>query len=151
MGTATSDSAPLEWDHLPEEYDPHAFVPRRPFGLIAICGAIAFASIVVIVAAAFYLIGTYLGGWLPAGSLPASLTILNGLSPLSAGILLVFGGAMIGVATALWRQETWAFYTVVTVLVGGIAYLLVTATLGILLVVLAGLFLYLIAVRHYFY
>ncbi len=152
MGTTSHTNSPvLEWDHLPEEYDPHAFVPRRPIGLAVVCALLAFGSVVLILAAVFFFLGTYVASWIPAGALPNSITILGGLSPVSAGILLTFGGAMIGVATALWRQEPWALYTVFVVLIGAMVYLLATGTITVLLVVLFGLFLYLVAVRNYFY
>lgn len=150
MSPATQHST-VKFDHLPEAYDPHAFVPRRPIALALFCALLAAAAVAVVLASIFYLMGTYLSGWFPAGTLPSSLTVLNGLTPLSAGVLLLLGGAMVGVATALWRQETWALYTVLAALTGGMAYLLATATFTVLLVVLALLFLYLVAVRNYFY
>ncbi|MGI0055135.1 MAG: hypothetical protein ACREB9_03970 [Thermoplasmata archaeon] len=150
MSTATQRPS-IEFDHLPEVYDPHAFVPRRPIGLAIFCTLMAAAAVALVLASIFYLIGTYATGWLPSGALPDSLTVLRGLTPLSAGVLLVFSGSMIGVATALWRQETWALATVLVVVTGGLIYLLSTATFTVLMVVLALVFLYLVAVREYFY
>lgn len=141
----------LEFDHLPDTWNPQAFVPRRPIGLAVLCATIAAVSVGMIVASIFFFLGTYASGWLPSDVLPSSTTILGGLTPLSASVLVVFGGGLIGVSTALWRQEPWALYTVEAILVGGIVYLLATATFTVLLVLLALIFLYLVAIRAYFY
>lgn len=152
MSPATTHTpATVEFDHLPEAWQPQAFVPRRPLGLAVVSIVIALGATVLILASIFYLIGTYASGWLPAGTLPTSLTILTTLTPLSAGVLLVLGGTLIGVSTALWRQETWALYLLYVFTIGGSAYLILTATFTVLLVLLLLLFLYLVAVRHYFY
>ncbi len=153
MSPATPHShAPvIEFDHLPETWTPEAFVPRRPVGLALVSILIAVSAVSFILASIFYLIGTYASGWLPSGVLPASLTVLTSLTPLSAGVLVVFGGALIGVATALWRQETWALYILYVFTVGGMVYLLATGTINILFLLLVLLFFYLAAVRHYFY
>lgn len=150
MSPATHAPA-VEFDHLPDSWQPDAFVPRRPVGLAAVSILIAAGALVLILGAIFYLIGTYASGWLPAGTLPASLTVLTTLTPLSAGVLIVFGGALIGVSTALWRQETWALYLLYAFSIGGMAYLIVTDAFTVLLLLLALLFLYLVAVRKYFY
>jgi hypothetical protein len=82
---------------------------------------------------------------------PASFLILNSVDVVGAGILLVLGVVLIGVATALWHQETWALWTTVVVLFFGLAYLFFTAYFTVLFLVLLVLFIYLIAVRHHFY
>ena len=147
MSTATR-SSPIEFDHLPAAWRPEAFVPRRPVGLAFVSFFIALSAMVLLLASIFYFIGTYASGWLPSGVLPASLTVLTTLTPLSASVLLVFGGTLIGVATALWRQETWALYLLYVFTVGGVVYLLTTGAFTVLLVVLILLFLYLVAIRH---
>jgi hypothetical protein len=141
----------VEFDHLPESWEPEAFVPRRPAGVAFVSILIAMGATVLIVASVFYLIGTYASGWLPAGVLPASWTVLTSLTPLSAGVLLVLGGALIGVSTALWRQESWALYILYVFTIGGVVYLLATGAFTVMLLLLVLLFLYLVAVRHYFY
>lgn len=150
MSPATH-SPTIEFDHLPETWEPEAFVPRRPVGLAFVSILIALGAVVLILASVFFLIATYASGWLPSGALPSSLTVLTSLTPLSAGVLLVFGGALIGVSTALWRQETWALYMLYLFTVGGAIYLLATGSINVLLVLLGLLFLYLVAIRHYFY
>lgn len=150
MSPATH-SPTVEFDHLPENWEPDAFVPRRPVGLALVSILIALGATVLILAAVFFLIATYASGWLPAGTLPTSLTVLTTLTPLSAGVLLVLGGALIGISTALWRQETWALYMLYAFTVGGSAYLVATASFNLLLLLLVGLFLYLVAIRNYFY
>lgn len=151
MSPATTHAPALEWDHLPEAWEPEAFVPRRPVGLALVSILIALGATVLILGSIFYLIASYASGWLPTGVLPDSLTVLTSLTPLSAGILLVLGGALIGISTALWRQETWALYMLYVFTVGGVIYLLATGAFTVLLVLLVLLFLYLVAVRHYFY
>lgn len=141
----------VEFDHLPETWEPEAFVPHRPVGLAFVSILIALGATVLVLASVFYLIGTYASGWLPSGVLPASLTILTTLTPLSAGVLLVLGGALIGISTALWRQETWALYVLYLFTVGGSLYLLATGAFNVMLLLLAILFFYLVAIRHYFY
>ncbi len=151
MSPASEATAPLEFDHLPETWNPQAFVPRRPLGLALFCAAMAFFSVVVVVVAVFYFIGLYAPSWLPFSGAISSADVIASLSPLTAMLLLLFGGTMIGVATALWRQEPWALYTTYAAFIGAMAYLLATGTFVVLLLVVALLFLYLVSVRNYFY
>ncbi len=151
MPPAIEASNPLEFDHLPDTWDPHAFVPRRPVGVAIVSTAMAFLAVAAIVASIFYFIGLYAPGWLPFQGAVSSEDVIADLSPLTAAVLLAFAVTIIGVATALWRQEPWALYTSYAVMIGGMAYLLVTGTFVVLLLVLALAFLYLVSVRHYFY
>ena len=151
MAPATEVSNPLEFDHLPDTWNPQAFVPRRPVGLALFCAAMAFVAVVAVVASIFYFIGHYAPSWLPFGGAVSAADVIAGLSPLTAALLLVLAGTILGVATALWRQEPWALYTTYVGLIGGMAYLLATGTFVVLLLVLAVVFLYLVSVRHYFY
>lgn len=143
---AESYSTAVEVDHLPPRWDPTPPRPSLPVGVAILSVLVAISGAVVVISAILILLNAFLGF-----VVPESLLILNSVDPIGAGILLVVGVVLIGVATALWRQETWALWTTVVVLFLGLAYLFFTAYFTVLFVVLLVLFIYLIAVRHHFY
>jgi hypothetical protein len=63
----------------------------------------------------------------------------------------VLGGAVIAVARALWDLERWSLYLGVGGTFFGLTYLFFTSQITILFLLLLGLFVYLLSVRHHFY
>lgn len=141
-----------EFDHLPESWETFAYVPRRPYGIALLSVLIAAAGVLAIVGATFYLVSTYMGWAMPAVLLPTSPDFAGVLGgPFAALVTLGVGGVGLGVATALWRQEVWALWTVTALAFAGIVYLLFTSSYTVLLVLLVVLLLYALVVRRYFY
>ena len=132
--------------HLPPRWEPTAVVPTLPIGVAVLSVLIAIAGLVVLLAGALFLLNTYL-----ANVVPATLLIVQSVDPIGAAVLMVFGAILLSVATALWRLEAWALWTTVVVLFLAIAYLFFTASITVLFLVLLGLFIYLLTVRHHFY
>ncbi len=141
-----------EFDRLPESWETFTHVPRRPIGVALISVLIAAVGVLAIGGAAFYLLAHYLGWATPTTVLPTSFNFAEVLGgPFGALVSLVVGGVALGLATALWRQEVWALWTVTGFAFAGLAYLLFTGSYTVLLVLLAALVVYLLAVRRYFY
>jgi len=82
---------------------------------------------------------------------PPSLEIFPSIDVYGAAVLAVLGAALIGIATSLWRQETWALWTTIVLVFATAAYLFFTDYITVLFLVFVVLFLYLISVRRYFY
>ena len=152
MSTATHGRASsagggsVEVSHLPPHWEPTPVRPLLPVGVAILSVLIALVGVVVMVSGILYLLNAY-----APGLVPPELLILSGVDVVGAAILILFGGVMIGVATALWRQERWALWTTVVVTFGALAYLFFTASITVLFLVLLVLFIYLLAVRRHFY
>jgi hypothetical protein len=82
---------------------------------------------------------------------PSSLEIFQSIDLYGAAILAILGAALLGIATSLWRQETWALWTTLVLVFATAAYLFFTGSITVLFLVFVILFLYLISVRRYFY
>ncbi|MGI0156676.1 MAG: hypothetical protein ACREDE_11175, partial [Thermoplasmata archaeon] len=68
-----------------------------------------------------------------------------------AAIVVILGAALLGIATALWRQETWALWTTIVLIFAATTYLFFTGSITVLFLIFVVLFVYLISVRRYFY
>ncbi len=93
-----------------------------------------------------FLLNAYLGN-----VVPISLLIVRSVDPLGAAILVLLGAVLLAVATALWRQETWALWTTIVVVFLTLAYLFFTDSITVLFVLFLLLFMYLFSVRRHFY
>ncbi len=146
MSGSTSADSPVTFDRLPERWEPTPVVPRRPLGVALISVLIALFGLVLLLGGLLFLLSIYLGAFVPA-----SLELIPSLDLWGAGIVAILGAALIGVATALWDQETWALWTTIVLVFAAATYLFFTESITILLLVLVVLFVYLISVRRYFY
>jgi len=144
--SATSADAPVTFDRLPERWQPTPAVPRRPLGVAVISVLIALFALVLLLAGLLFLLATYFGTFVPP-----SLELIPSLDVLGAGIVTILGAALIGVATALWDQETWALWTTIVLVFATTTYLFLTESITVLLLIFIVLFVYLISVRRYFY
>ena len=132
--------------HLPPRWEPTRVVPSLPIGVAILSVLIAIAGLVVLLAGALYLLNSYAGT-----IVPGNLLIVKSVDPIGAAILVLLGAILLSVATALWRQETWALWTTVVVVFLILAYLFFTASITVLFVLVLVLFIYLLTVRHHFY
>ncbi|MCI4339376.1 MAG: hypothetical protein L3J68_03480 [Thermoplasmata archaeon] len=145
--TATSSGdAPVTFDRLPAPWQPTSVVPRRPLGVAIISVLIAMFAVVLVLAGVLYLLSTYLQTFVPA-----SLELIPSLDLWGAAIVALLGAALLGIATSLWRQETWALWTTVVLIFATTTYLFFTGSITVLLLIFIVLFVYLISVRRYFY
>ncbi|MGI0071080.1 MAG: hypothetical protein ACRECT_03290 [Thermoplasmata archaeon] len=148
-GTSTasaSGDAPVTFDHLPPSWSPTPVVPGRPLGVAVISVLIALFAVVLVLAGILFLLSGYLGNFVPS-----SLDLIPSLDFVGAVIVAILGAALLGIATSLWNQETWALWTTLVLVFGTIAYLFFTDSIDLLLLVFVVLFVYLISVRRYFY
>jgi hypothetical protein len=136
----------VEIAHLPRVWHPLLPTPRLPIGVGLLAIGVAALGLVFVVAAVFSLANEFLGAWVP---LPTPILSLG--DPVGEAILILLGGVLIAVATALWRQEFWAFGLTVGLVFLGLIYLLFTASITVLFLLLVVLFIYLVAVRRHFY
>ena len=144
--SSASSSEPVTFDHLPAPWEPTPVVPRRPLGVAFLSVLIALLGLVLVLAGLLYLLGAYLGPFVPS-----SLVLVSSIDVWGALIVVIFGAALLGIATSLWRQETWALWTTVVLVFATTAYLFFTGSINLLLLVLIVVFVYLISVRRYFY
>jgi hypothetical protein len=144
MSNASSD--PVTFDHLPPAWEPTPAVPRRPLGVAVIAVLIALGALVLILAGLLFLLSSYLGPLVPN-----SLDLIPSVDIWGSVIVVILGAALLGIATSLWRQETWALWTTVVLVFATTAYLFFTGSITVLFVVFVVLFVYLISVRRYFY
>jgi len=107
---------------------------------------IAGFAVLMVLAGLLFLLAQYVGE-----VVPSSLEIFQSIDVWGAGILVVLGAALLGVATSLWRQETWALWVTLALVFGTTAYLFFTGSIAILFLIFIVLFIYLISVRRYFY
>lgn len=144
---ASGRPPPVEVGHLPPRWQPTPPRPSLPVGVALLAILIAIAGLVILVAGTLYLLNASFG----AAAVPESLLIVKNVDPIGAAILLGLGAVLLGVATALWRQETWALWTTVVILFLAIAYLFFTSSITVLFLLLLLVFVYLLTVRHHFY
>jgi len=143
---ATRPSATVEVGHLPPPWEPTPVRPRLPLGVAIVSVLIGLVGFVLVLAAALYVLNQGFGQ-----TVPTSLEIFSAVDIFAAMILLVVGVALLAIATALWRQETWALWTTVVLVFAMTAYLFFTGFITILFVLFVALLVYLLAVRRYFY
>jgi hypothetical protein len=143
---AATGSAPVEWDRLPPAWEPTPVVPRLPVGVAIVSVLIAIFGIVMLLAGLIYLLATA-----SVNIVSPSLEIFPSIDVYGAAILAILGAALIGIATSLWRQETWALWTTIVLVFATAAYLFFTDYITVLFLVFVVLFIYLISVRRYFY
>jgi hypothetical protein len=143
---ASSGDTPVTFDRLPPRWEPTPLVPQRPLGVAILSVLIAIFAFVLLLAGILYVLSSYLGSFVPA-----SLELIPSLDIYGAAIVAVLGAALLGIATALWNQETWALWTTIVLVFATTAYLFFTESITVLFLVFIVLFLYLISVRRYFY
>ncbi len=144
--TASSGDTPVTFDRLPPRWEPTPLVPQRPLGVAIIAVLIAIFAFVLLLAGILYVLSSYFGAFVPS-----SLELIPSLDIYGAGIVAVLGAALLGIATALWNQETWALWTTIVLVFATTAYLFFTESITVLFLVFVVLFVYLISVRRYFY
>ncbi|HXY12237.1 MAG TPA: hypothetical protein VEE83_04535 [Thermoplasmata archaeon] len=143
---ATSQAGPVEFDHLPPAWEPTPARPRLPIGVGIVSVLTAAFGVVMLLAGLLYLLASVAQGYVPT-----SLEIFESIDLYGAAVLAILGAALIGIATALWRQETWALWTTLVLVFATSAYLFFIGSITILFVIFVVLFVYLISVRRYFY
>ena len=143
---ATSGGGPVEFDHLPPSWEPTPVRPRLPVGVAIVSVLIAAFGVVMLLAGLLFLLASIAGD-----VVPSSLEIFQSIDLYGAAILAILGAALIGIATSLWRQETWALWTTIVLVFATAAYLFFIDSITVLFLVFVALFLYLISVRRYFY
>ena len=146
MSGSTSSDTPVTFDRLPERWEPTPVVPRRPLGVALVSVLIAIFAFVLLLAGVLFLLSSYLGAYVPP-----SLELIPSLDLYGAAIVAVLGAALLGIATALWNQETWALWTTIVLVFATTTYLFFTESITVLFLILIVLFVYLISVRRYFY
>jgi hypothetical protein len=149
MGTASTDSVgdgPVTFDRLPPRWEPSPVVPRLPVGVAVVSILIALVAVVMVLGGALYLLDQ-----LGSTAVPSVFDLFPSVDLLGAGILLILGIALLGIATALWRQETWALWTTLVIVFATTVYLFFTNSITVLFLLFVLLFVYLLAVRRYFY
>ncbi len=144
--SATSGEAPVSFDHLPPRWEPMPARPRLPIGVGIVSVLTAVFAVVMILAGLLFLLAQYVAGYVPP-----SLEIFTSIDLLGAVILVVVGSALLGIATSLWRQETWALWTTIVLVFGMTAYLFFTESITVLFLAFVILFVYLLSVRRFFY
>jgi ABC-type Fe3+-siderophore transport system permease subunit len=137
---------PLTISHLPPRWDPPPIRPPLPIGVAVLSVLIALVGALLLVSGCLFLLHYYF-----PTAVPATLLILSSIDVVGGAILVLFGAVLISVATALWRQETWALWTTVVVVFLALTYLFFTGSITVLFVVFLLLFIYLLTVRHHFY
>lgn len=146
MPSTNSPDAPVTFDHLPPAWEPTPTVPRRPLGVAIIAILIALGALVLILAGLLFLLSSYFGP-----IVPTTLNLIPSVDIWGSVIVVILGAALLGIATSLWRQETWALWTTVVLVFATTAYLFFTGSITVLFVIFVVLFVYLISVRRYFY
>jgi len=138
--------APAEFDHLPPAWEPTPVRPRLPLGVAVVSVLLAAFGVVMLLAGLLFLLSS-----VASDLVPSSLEIFQSIDVYGAAILAILGAALIGIATSLWRQETWALWTTLVLVFATAAYLFFTGSITVLFLVFVVLFVYLISVRRYFY
>jgi hypothetical protein len=145
-GAAASGNGTVTFDSLPPRWEPTAEIPRRPLGVAVLAVLIALFAVVIVLAGLIYLLSAFIGAFVPA-----SLDLIPSIDVLGAVILVILGAALLGIATSLWRQETWALWTTIVLVFLTTAYLFFTGSITVLFLIFVVMFVYLISVRRYFY
>jgi len=139
-------NAPVEFDRLPPRWEPTPFRPRLPIGIAVVSVLIAILAVVMVLAGLLFLLNEVVGNFVPS-----VFEIFPSIDIFGAAILAVLGAALLAIATSLWRQETWALWTTIILVFATTAYLFFTGSITVLFVLFVILFVYLLAVRRYFY
>lgn len=135
-----------EYGHLPPRWEPTPVRPRLPVGVAILAVLIALAAVVMVIGGLLYLINSIVGN-----VVPPIFEAFPAIDLFGAAILAVVGVALLAVATSLWRQETWALWTTVILVFLTATYLFFIGSITVLFVLFVILFVYLLAVRRYFY
>ena len=149
MSSSTAQASapePVRIDHLPPRWEPTPVRPRLPIGVAIVSVLTAAIAVVMVLAGLLFFLSVLL-----PNLVPSSLEIFSSIDLYGAAILVVLGSALLGIATSLWRQETWALWTTLVLVIGTAAYLFFTGSITVLFLVFVALFIYLISVRRYFY
>jgi hypothetical protein len=133
-------------DHLPPKWEPPPIHPPLPIGVAILSILIAVLGVVILLAGSLFLLHYYF-----ATAVTTGLLIVSSIDSIGAAILILFGAILLSVATALWRQESWALWTTIVVIFLALAYLFFTGSITVLFLLFLLLFIYLITVRHHFY
>jgi hypothetical protein len=144
--TGSSSGSGVQFEHLPPAWEPTPVRPRLPVGVAIVSVLTAAFGVVMLLAGLLYLLTTVDGA-----VVPASLEIFQSIDLYGAAILAILGAALIGIATSLWHQETWALWTTLILVFATAAYLFFTGSITVLFLIFVVLFIYLISVRRYFY
>ncbi len=144
--TASSTDAPVAYQQLPPRWTPSSARPRLPLGVAVVSVLIALLGLAMLLAGLLFLLGLLFGN-----AVPMVFEVFQSIDLYGAGILAIVGALLLGVATSLWRQETWALWTTIVLVFAATAYLFFTGSITVLFVLLVVLFVYLLAVRRYFY
>ena len=136
----------VRFHHLPPILESQLPPPSLPFGVAGLSIATAATGVVCLLAGVLFALNYYMGSVVPSG-----LVILHAGDEFGAIVLVILGAAIVGLSSALWHQELWAFYLTIGFLFIGLAYLFFTASITVIFVLLLVVFIYLIAVRHHFY
>lgn len=133
-------------EHLPPVWERQLPPPSLPIGVALLAFVTAGVGVILMISGILFVLGTY-------GSVvvPSSLVIFHVGSPTGAVVLVILGGVIALLSSALWHQELWAFYLMVGFLFLGLAYLFFTDSITYLFLIVLAVFIYLIAVRHHFY
>ena len=139
-------SKPVSIQHLPPRWEPTPVRPRLPIGVAIVSVLVAALAVVMVLAGLLFFLGVFV-----PNVVPASLEIFSSSDLYGAGILVILGAALLGIATSLWHQETWALWTTIVLVFATAAYLFFTGSITVLFLIFVVLFIYLISVRRYFY
>jgi hypothetical protein len=139
-------SGPVEFDRLPPHWEPTPVRPRLPIGIAIVSVLIAILAVVMVLAGLLFLLNEVVGNFAPS-----VFEIFPSIDIFGAAILAVLGATLLAIATSLWRQETWALWTTIILVFATTAYLFFTGSITVLFVLFVILFVYLLAVRRYFY
>jgi hypothetical protein len=144
--SAGGPASAVEVRRLPARWEPTPVRPSLPIGVAVLAIAIALSGVVILLAGALFLLNAYFGA-----IVPSALLIVRSVDPIGAAILILLGAILLSVATALWRQESWALWTTIVVVFVSLAYMFFTASITVIFVLFLVLFIYLLTVRHHFY
>ena len=145
-GASAAREPPVRLEVLSGGWQPAASRPRLPLGAAVVSVLIGLLGFLLLLGAVLYVLSTSMGA-----IVPSSLEIFRAINLASALVLIVLGGALLSVATALWRQETWALWTTIVLVFAMTAYLFFTGFITVLFVLFVALLVYLLTVRRYFY
>ncbi|HTT15022.1 MAG TPA: hypothetical protein VMG81_04495 [Thermoplasmata archaeon] len=144
VGSPNATGAP--YGHLPPRWAPTPARPHLPIGVAIVSILIALLAIVMVIAGLLFLVNTLVGNLVPP-----VFEVFPSIDLYGAAILSILGVALLVIATSLWRQETWALWTTIILVFATTAYLFFTGSITVLFVLFVVLFVYLLAVRRYFY
>lgn len=144
--TDPDEPAPYKLEHLPPIWERQLPPPSLPIGVAVLAIVTAAVGVLLMVSGILFVLGTY-GSFV----IPSSLVIFHVGSATGAIVLVILGGVIALLSSALWHQELWSFYLMVGFLFLGLAYLFFTDSITYLFLIVLAVFIYLIAVRHHFY